>query len=95
MQSLFCVLRGVELAYNPRKTQKKVRGLKASHSQNSYLGGRWDSNPRHSEPHIHHIINKLQQQPKNTFQKGLQVRAQLLLFEQRYTKYVNNKIPDN
>ena len=50
------------------------------------MGGRWDSNPRHSEPHIRHIINKLQQQPKSTFQKGLQVRAQLLLFEQRYTK---------
>ena len=49
-------------------------------------GGRWDSNPRQKNHRIPHIINKLQQQPKSTFQKGLQVRAQLLLFEQRYTK---------
>ena len=42
--------------------------------------------PTTKNHHIPHIINKLQQQPKSTFQKGLQISTQLLLFEQRYTK---------
>ena len=50
------------------------------------LGGRWDSNPRQKNHHIPHIINKLQQQPKSTFQKGYKYVHNFLLFEQRYTK---------
>ena len=45
--------------------------------------------------HIPHIINKLQQQPKSTFQKGYKYVHNFCCLNKDIQKYVNNKIPDN
>ena len=61
----------------------------------SNFGWKMGFEPTTKNHHIPHIINKLQQQPKSTFQKGYKYVHNFCCLNKDIQKYVNNKIPDN
>ena len=64
----------------------KTKGVEYSTPSCLFYGWKMGFEPTTKNHHIPHIINKLQQQPKSTFQKGYKYVHNFLLFEQRYTK---------
>ena len=73
---LFFSLHKVNVSKLPRPyiTKKALQNARLSS-----FGWKMGFEPTTKNHHIPHIINKLQQQPKSTFQIGLQIRTQLFV----------------
>ena len=78
--------------YRLEKLHKKRRKVKTLRLLEGWKMGLEPTTKKH---HIPHIINKLQQQPKSTFQKGYKYVHNFCCLNKDIQKYVNNKTTDD